>query len=69
MAVNCIVLPMFGHASTMVATPTEDANPPPLLMLQTSLYGQLADWDILSLVNFGASYNFLSKRRAGQLGW
>ena len=68
MALNCKVLPTFGHASTTVATPTEDANPPPLLKLQTLLLGQLADWDVLSLVDSGASYNFLSKKLARQLG-
>ena len=68
-AVNCEDLPTFGHASTTVATSTEDANPPPLLMLQMLLQGWLADWDILLLVDFGASYNFLSKKLASQLGW
>ena len=46
MAVNCKVVPMFGHASTMVTTPSEDANPPPLLMLQISMlkaYVKLAE--------------------------
>ena len=66
MAVNCEVLPKLGHASTTVATPTEDANPPPLL--QTLLQGQLADRYILSLVDSVASYNFLSKKLASQLG-
>ena len=29
----------------------------------------MADWDVLLLVDSGASYNFLSKRLASQLGW